>query len=192
MSRFVPPTLNYPMGSYRVLVADCPWRYRNKKTGGSHNSGAGQKYPTMELEELMMMRGWIEAAMFQDSVCFLWAVNPLLPQAFTVLRAWDFSFTTMLTWHKDSARPGTGYWFRGVTEHVLFGVRGNVPAFRSNVENLVKAPVRGHSVKPFEFFDHIEPAIRLMRPRLELFARRMRPGWDGGVAPMADAKGGPT
>lgn len=186
--KFVPPPTPQ-FGRYQVLLADPSWSYRNVRTGGSHRSGAAQKYPPMTLDEILDVGGWLDSAMARDSVCFLYVPTPLLPDGFTVLEYWGYDFKTAITWEKESRRPGLGHWFRGETEHVLFGISGKVRPFRSMVPNRFAAPVRGHSEKPVELYDHIEPAIAKYRRRLELFARVARPGWDGGGAPMADAKG---
>src|SRR5690349_18054715 len=111
--------------SYNVILADPPWSYSNKKTGGSMKSGSESKYPTMTLDELKEMN--IPAD--KNSVLFLWATVPLLPEAFEVMKAWGFKYKTMITWRKIESN-GMGFWWRGQTEHLLFRVRGNVKAFR--------------------------------------------------------------
>jgi N6-adenosine-specific RNA methylase IME4 len=110
----------------------------------------------------------------KDVVLFLWATNPLMREAFDVMAAWGWKYKTLLTWEKVNA-CGMGYWFRGVTEHLLVGVRGKIPAFRSREKNLFRARRRKHSEKPEEAFALIEAVSP--GPRLELFARRARPGW---------------
>ena len=73
---------------------------------------------------------------------------------------------------------GMGYWFRGQVEECLVGVRGDVKAFRLQKPNFIQSKARKHSQKPEEFFQLIEPAVENMNPKIELFARERRPGWD--------------
>jgi len=110
----------------------------------------------------------------KDSVLFLWATTPLMREAFDVMAAWGWKYKTFLTWEKTNA-CGMGYWFRGVTEHLLVGVRGKVKAFRSREKNLFRAKRRKHSEKPDEAFAVVEQVSP--GPYLELFARRPREGW---------------
>jgi N6-adenosine-specific RNA methylase IME4 len=110
----------------------------------------------------------------QDSTLWLWATVPLLPEAFAVMKAWGYRYKTMLTWHKVNGH-GMGYWFRGHTEHVLLGVRGDVKAFRSKRRNLIENNVGRHSAKPDQIHEIIEELCQ--PPLLELFARRKRIGW---------------
>lgn len=93
-----------------------------------------------------------------------------------MLGAWGFEYTTMLTWHKLGA-PGMGWYFRGDTEHVLFGVKGKlgIPS-RLRLSNHFAAARTGHSSKPDRFYEIVERVSP--DPRLEMFARRRRVGWD--------------
>ena len=108
---------------------------------------------------------------------FLWATNPLLPEALETMKAWGFKYKTMITWHKERCK-GMGYWFRGHTEHILVGVKGNVKAFRSLEHNIKKLPVEKHSKKPDEFRQMIEAVTGNLGNRIELFARNNHDGWD--------------
>jgi len=110
-----------------------------------------------------------------NAVLFLWATNPLLPDAFAVMKAWGFKYKTLLTWEKENG-SGMGYWFRGVTEHCLLGIRGDVKAFRSPVKNLIRNKVGRHSAKPDKMHEIIESVTSGM-DRVALFARLQRPGW---------------
>ena len=94
-----------------------------------------------------------------------------MPEAFELMKAWGFKYKTMLTWKKSS---GTGYWFRGVTEHILFGVRGDVLAFRSGKDNFHECKSGKHSQKPHFFRTLIADVTKTAfeePKRLELFAR---------------------
>jgi N6-adenosine-specific RNA methylase IME4 len=161
------------MKLYDVIYADPPWSYKNKRTGGSMISGAETKYPTMSVLEICDMH--VPSA--KDSCLFLWATVPLLPEAFQVMEAWGFKYKTMLTWRKIMSL-GMGYWYRGQCEHLLFGVKGKVKAFRIQESNFIQTKALRHSEKPEEFRRLIERSTLHMPNKLELFARKQSPGWD--------------
>lgn len=162
---------------YQLVYGDPPWNYTNKKTGGSMSSGAAQKYPCLPTKDIIALRPPVDRC----AVLFLWVTVPFLPDGLEVLRGWGFAYKTMHTWHKVGGRPGTGFWFRGETEHLLFGIRGKVPAFRAMVPNHYSHPALGHSEKPPYFRQMAEATTRLAfaePPKLEMFARHATPGWD--------------
>lgn len=138
------------------------------------NSGSGDKYPTMSVEEIGALP--IKNIADKNSVLFLWATVPLLPEALNVMSAWGFRYKTKITWHKVG-RKGLGYWLRGEVEDLLFGVRGNVKEFRCQSSNFLEIPPLAHSEKPEEFRRLIEAATEGMEPKIELFARKRVPGW---------------
>ncbi len=131
-------------------------------------SGAAQKYETMTLEEIESMPIAEELAE-KDSALFLWATVPLLPEALRVMKAWGFNYKTVLFW--DKKRFGTGYWYRGQVEMLLFGTRGKVKAFRVPERNLFSDKSTVHSRKPAYYRELIERSWPDVR-RIELFARR--------------------
>jgi len=157
---------------YKTILADPPWSYRNKNTGGSMTSGSATKYPTMTIAEI----GALDVASIaaRDAVLFLWATVPLLPEVMPVLAMWGFTYKTALFWVK-TGRNGMGFWFRGGVEMCLVGARRGTKALRSQQSNVIYAPVRAHSQKPEEFYNLVEPVTK--GPRVELFARAVRPGW---------------
>lgn len=157
---------------YNVIYADPPWSYENKSVKadveGKEISIDG-RYDLMTLNDLKNMP--IMDITENDAVCFMWATNPLLPEALELLKAWGFKYKTMLTWKKTSC---SGYWFMGITEHILFGVRGNVKAFRSGLLNFYACKSGMHSQKPSYFRNLISAAVEKTIPepkKLELFAR---------------------
>jgi len=158
---------------YQIIYADPPWSYKNKRTGGTMQSGAANKYSTMSVGDICALP--VSDISDRNSVLFLWATVPLLPEALEVMKAWGFKYKTMLTWRKIMSL-GMGFWFRGQTEHLLLGVRGKVKAFRIQKPNFVQCKVGRHSQKPQEFRDLIEMAS--LQPRIELFAREKTDGWD--------------
>lgn len=167
---------------YRTIVADPPWRYRTH-TAPSGRPGRRRLSPPNASAQYSTLTAAAIAAMpvsdiaERDAHLYLWATNPLLREAFDVMDAWGFRYITTLTWRKSGGGAGMGYYFRVETEHVLFGVRGDAPIPVDRRErNWFDAPRRGHSVKPPEFFDIVERVSP--GPRVELFARQPRLGWD--------------
>ena len=166
-----------PNKKYKLILADPPWEYKNRKTGGSLKSGAVQKYPVMSLEDICNLK--VSEISMKDSVLFLWATTPLLPEAFEVMKAWQFKYKTAIYWRKIMSL-GMGYWFRGQAEVCLLGIKGKIKAFRSQRPNFIQCKVGKHSQKPMKFFNLIEPIIRKydLNPKIELFARDRKEGWD--------------
>lgn len=167
----------FPTGNYKTIVADPPWQYRNKNTGGSMISGSNAKYPTLSLEEICNLP--IPDISDKNCVLFLWSTTPLNDYAFEVMKAWKFQYKTKIYWRKIMSL-GMGFWFRGQVEECLIGIKGNVKAFRCQKPNFIQSKVRNHSQKPEEFFQLIEPEIEKynLNPKIELFARESRVGWD--------------
>jgi N6-adenosine-specific RNA methylase IME4 len=170
-----PIVIPFPNRKYQVIVADPPWQYKNKKTGGSMKSGSAAKYPTMALNEICDLP--VPDICEKNSILFLWGTTPLPRHSLEVMDARGFQFKTKIYWVKP--RLGMGFWFRGGVEECLIGIRGNVKAFRCSKPNFIQAPVRKHSQKPEEFFELIEPELDRfgLTSRIELFARNTRPGW---------------
>lgn len=175
------------MKKYNVIYCDPPWTYDNKSVKGDGEGkeiAIDNRYKLMTLDDLKNMP--IKEITQKDAVCFMWATNPLMPEAFELLKAWGFKYKTMLTWKKTSC---SGYWFMGITEHILFGIKGNVKAFRSGLLNFHECKSGSHSQKPHYFRELISKAVAttIENPvKLELFARsrdNMFPdyeyeGWD--------------
>lgn len=136
-------------------------------------SGSASKYPVLSLDEIKRLP--INLISAPDSVLFLWATTPLLPEAFDVMKSWGFCYKTSLYWEKI-AMLGLGFWYRGQVEQLLLGVKGNVRAFRIQKPNLIQSKVRAHSQKPDEMYELIEACG--LSPKLELFASTKRGGWD--------------
>lgn len=176
---------------YRTIVLDPPWEYE-RASGLGGKRAAADHYPTMTNAQIaaLPVPDWSEPT----AHLYLWVTNPRLfaepgdglgPRQ--MLDAWGFRYVTLLTWHKLGA-PGMGWYFRGDTEHVLVGVRGKCPiAPELRVSNFFAAPRTGHSAKPDRFYEIVERVSP--EPRLEVFARRRRYGWDvwGNEAPEAAA-----
>lgn len=168
----VPPRLTLaaplPDGVYRTIVADPPWSYGNKATRGA----ADNHYPTMSLDALADLD--VEDRAADAAHLYLWVTNGFLREGFDLVAAWGFTYKACLTWVKPQI--GLGNYFRGATEHVLFGVRGGLRTNDRTLRNWFEAPRGRHSAKPDSFYDLVEKASP--GPFLEMFARRRRLGWD--------------
>lgn len=157
--------------TYQTLVLDPPWDWGDE--GDVDQFGrARPTYATMPIAEIAALP--IPALAAANAHIYLWITNRSLPKGFVLLESWGFRYVTLLTWTKPSI--GMGNYFRGSTEHVLFGVRGSLPLLRRDVGTWFSA-VRPnlHSGKPEAFYALIETCSP--GPWLELFARRARPGW---------------
>jgi ParB/RepB/Spo0J family partition protein len=157
---------------YGVIYADPPWPFGVWADSGKDRS-ADNHYPTMSTEAIKALP--VPAG--DDAVLFLWATPMMLPEAIEVMAAWGFKFKTCIVWEKD--RDGLGYWVRNRVELLLIGSRGNVPAPPPGDQppQIIKASRGRHSEKPTivaEFIQRMFPNIA----KLEMFARRARPGWD--------------
>jgi N6-adenosine-specific RNA methylase IME4 len=161
--------------SYPVILADPAWRFEvyDRETGLDVTADA--HYPTMPIEDICALPVGGLAA--RDAVLFMWTTAPCLPQAFEVLSAWSFDYVTHLVWVKD--RSGLGYWVRNQHELLIISRRGNMPAAspRNRPRSIINAPRRAHSQKPDEAYELIERMYPEL-PKIELFARSRRPGWD--------------
>nr|WP_208417512.1 MT-A70 family methyltransferase [Sphingopyxis panaciterrae] len=163
-------------------MADPPWRFANRTGKMAPEHHRLSRYGTMDLEEIKALPVVEVAA--RPSHLYLWVPNALLSEGMEVMNAWGYQYKTNLIWHKirKDGGPdgrGVGFYFRNVTEVILFGVRGKgartLPPGRSQV-NFLATRKREHSRKPDELYDIIEACSP--GPRLELFARGGRPGWE--------------
>lgn len=166
---------------YATIMADPPWQFQNRTGKMAPEHKRLLRYPTMELKEIMEMPVAKLAA--ARSHLYLWVPNALLQEGLKVMEAWGFTYKTNIVWYKirKDGGPdgrGVGFYFRNVTELLLFGLRGSMRTLqpgRTQV-NLISTRKREHSRKPDEIYDLIEECSP--GPRLELFARFGRTGWD--------------
>lgn len=165
-----------------TVLADPPWRFRNRGGKVSPEHRRLMRYPTMELDAIAKLPVPDIAA--ETAHLYLWCPNAILPDGLKVMAAWGFDYKANIVWHKvrkdgGSDGSGVGFYFRNVTEMILFGVRGKrartLAPGRTQV-NLLASRKREHSRKPDEQYDLIETCSP--GPYLELFARGIRPGWD--------------
>lgn len=167
---------------YRTIYADPPWQFQNRTGKVAPEHKRLRRYETMTLDDIKKL----PVADISDERChlYLWVPNALLPEGLEVMKSWGFIYKTNIIWEKirHDGQPdgrGVGFYFRNVTEILLFGIRGNknrtlAPA-RSQV-NLIRSIKREHSRKPDEIIPIIEACSP--GPYLELFARGDRKGWD--------------
>lgn len=164
-------------GGYGLIMADPPWHFRTRSAKGITVKGAGGQYATMGRSAIEDMPVGDLAA--KDAILWLWATNPMLPDAFAVMRAWGFTFKTAGHWVKTTKHGklafGTGYILRCAGEPFLIGTRGQ-PKTARNVRSVVMGPIRQHSRKPDEAYAEAEKLLPGVE-RLDLFARQERPGW---------------
>ena len=153
------------MKTYQTILADPPWKY-----GKGWGWGAGEYYPLMSLEDICDLK----VPSTENSHLWLWCPNGLLPQGLRVMKEWGFEYKTCLTWVKN--RSIFGYYLKGQTEQLLFGVKGKLPPNDRKQTTLINAKIRKHSQKPDEVYEIIEKISP--EPYLELFARNKRNGWD--------------
>jgi len=160
---------------YEIIYADPPW---NERGGGKIKRGADKHYPLMKTKDIMALS--VPSA--SNAHLYLWVTNNFLPDGLAVMKAWGFKYKTIITWHKD--RFGLGQYFRGQTEHCLFGVKGMLPYKIKNEKRqqgvtVFNAPRNKHSQKPIEMVRLIEKVSdRQGFNKLEMFARESRHGWD--------------
>lgn len=167
-------------GGFKTVLADPPWRFTNRTGKVAPEHRRLDRYGTMSLDEIMMMPVAEVAA--DNAHLYLWVPNALLPEGIRVMEAWGFRYVSNLVWakrRKDGGPDGrgVGFYFRNVTELVLFGVRGSLRTLqpgRSQV-NMIESRKREHSRKPDEQYPLIEACSP--GPYLELFARYAQPGW---------------
>lgn len=172
------------MGKYQTIVADPPWHYEGFATGpGNPRKGRARElkttdlpYDSMSLDEIKDLPVADLAA--ADCHLWLWTTSRYLPDAFSVIGAWGFSYRQALVWHKTgNPSPFGGSVAPIHAEFLLFATRGKLSTGRSFPGSVVSIPKPyKHSLKPEAFLDYIEAASPA--PRLEMFARRARFGWD--------------
>lgn len=163
------------MKKYKTIYADPPWM---ESGGGRIKRGADRHYQLMKTSEICALP-IIKDICAENCHCYLWVTNNHLPDGLKVLDAWGFRYVTMITWLKD--RQGLGQYFRGITEHCIFGVRGNLPykvskGKRQQGKTGFYAVRYKHSRKPNEMRSMIEKVS--YPPYIELFARRQSLNWD--------------
>ena len=172
--------LPHVAGGFQTVLADPPWRFQNRTGKVAPEHRRLDRYSTMTIDDICNMP--VNACTAENAHLYLWVPNALLPDGLRVLNAWGFRYVSNVVWakrRKDGGPDGrgVGFYFRNVTELILFGVKGSMrtlPPARSQV-NMIETRKREHSRKPDEQYQLIEQCSP--GPYLELFARYAQPGW---------------
>lgn len=165
-----------PEKKYNIIYADPPWRYWE-----SGNKNQSEHYKTMTIDEICDLP--IKDISAEDSVLFLWVTYPILAEAFRVIEAWGFKYSTAaFVWVKknktaDSPFFGCGAWTRANSELCLLATRGSVQRLDATISQIVESPIEEHSKKPDIVRELIERLVGKL-PRVELFCRNPADGWD--------------
>lgn len=166
---------------FATIMADPPWQFVNRTGKVAPEHRRLNRYGTMTLPEIMALP--VAEAAAPTAHLYLWVPNALLPEGLEVMRAWGFNYKSNIVWHKirkdgGSDGRGVGFYFRNVTEIILFGVRGKnartLDPGRTQV-NYLATRKREHSRKPDEQYPLIESCSP--GPYLEMFGRGVRRGW---------------
>jgi N6-adenosine-specific RNA methylase IME4 len=166
---------------FKTILADPPWQFTNRTGKMAPEHRRLSRYSTMSVEQILKLP--VPQIAADTAHLYLWAPNALLPEGLAVMAAWGFKYKSNIVWHKirkdgGSDGRGVGFYFRNVTEMILFGVRGKnartLKPGRTQV-NYLATRKREHSRKPDEQYSIIESCSP--GPYLELFARGERPAW---------------
>ena len=166
------------MGKYQIILADPPWPYADKGIRGGVKKHYGTKLSMGDFE--MLRIGDLAA---ENCAMFLWVTGPFMLEGIRLLGKWGFTYKNIsFVWVKkntksDSLFWGTGHYTRANAEYVLFGIKGKMKRESAGVHSIIMSPVGRHSSKPIELYDKIDALFGDV-PRLELFARNEKEGWD--------------
>ena len=167
--------------AFATVLADPPWQFVNRTGKMAPEHKRLNRYQTMTLREICELP--VQEVVAPTAHLYLWVPNALLPQGLEVLKAWGFTYKSNIVWHKlrkdgGSDGRGVGFYFRNVTEILLFGTRGKnartLQPGRTQV-NYIGTRKREHSRKPDEQYAVVEGCSS--GPRLEMFSRGVRDGW---------------
>ena len=177
--------ISFPDKKYKTILADPPWRYnRGWDTGSKHSvfdikynlKSVSMPYDEMTIDEIRLLP--IYKIIDKNCDLYLWTTQKYLPAAFGILQFWNFKYCQTLTWCKTPMGTGQGGLFCPATEFLILGRKGKMPLGKTRVDttwwNVKRTNI--HSKKPEFFQDVIETVSDA--PRIELFARRTREGWD--------------
>ncbi len=170
-----PPLLK----QYHVIYADPPWQYSTSTN--TLDAVTDHHYSTMRLDDIQTYLNDNNILSADNAVLFLWATNPFLKKALSVVDAWGFEYKTNIVWVKtELKKPGVGYYVRGRHELLFICAKGSFTPLdnvRPPIGSVLEAPINEHSQKPSEVYEIIErlyPGCTY----LELFGRNKRDGWD--------------
>lgn len=180
MNQISEPLASFPSMQFGTILADPPWLFQNSTGKMAPEHKRLYRYHTMTDNEIMEMP--IQELALPQCHLYLWVPNALVQTGLKVMESWGFTYKTLLTWYKvrkdgGPDRRGVGFYFRNVTELILFGVRGKIRTLAPGrtQENIIISQKTGHSRKPDQIYTIIESCSP--GPYLELFARTTRPDW---------------
>lgn len=178
---------------FSTILADPPWPYTSSKAivgnggRGNQDGKASQitqvnvlnHYSTMSITDIKNLP--VKNHLEKNAHLYLWTTNSFMVEAHEIARAWGFIPKTIITWvkqqhHNNKVSMKTGYWYRSCTEHIVFAVKGSLRLKGPTAPTAFLSPRLPHSVKPDKFYEIIEQ--QSPGPFLELFARKVRSGWD--------------
>jgi N6-adenosine-specific RNA methylase IME4 len=174
------PDLDIYRAAFGTILIDPPWRFTNRTGKVAPEHKRLRRYNTMTFDEIAALP--VGALAQAKSHLYLWCPNALLYEALKIMQAWGFTYKTNIVWLKirQDGGPdgrGVGFYFRNVTELLLFGVKGKLRTLHAGRRqvNLLASRKREHSRKPYEIYNLIQACSP--GPYLELFAREQVPGW---------------
>jgi len=185
----LPPDIGSATNGYKTIVVDPPWKYgiwgggsgkgkdmRKAQSFKPYTQNLPLPYPTMTIDEIKSLP--IARVAADNCELYLWTTQKYLPVSFDVLEVWGFKYCQTITWCKKPRGTGQGGVYCPTTEFIVLGRKGKMPKVKriDSTWFLTKRPNNSHSKKPEYFQDMIETVSE--PPRLEIFARRKRDGWD--------------
>lgn len=177
----VPEPVPLPDGKFSCIVSDPPWPMQKIERNERPAQGVALDYPVMSLEDIAALPVGDLAA--DDCHLYLWVTHKFLPAGLDLLDGWGFRYQCVMTWRKNVGITPFSWMYD--TEHVIFARRGSLPLTRLGLRLSFEAPVAGHSVKPDVFYERVVSASP--GPRLEMFSRRKRDGFEAWGNEVADA-----
>jgi N6-adenosine-specific RNA methylase IME4 len=178
--------MKFPNKKYSVIYADPPWAPNNKSIGGSKNNrgigGAAHQYSVMSVKDICELP--VKNIAADDCLLFMWWLASMPKEAIAVVEAWGFKIKTMtcFSFLKQTSTGkdffGMGFYSRANQEQCLVARKGKSLVINHGINQNIKEVYVGHSRKPDGAYEKIEAMCGGV-PRIELFARRTRPGWDG-------------
>ena len=167
---------------YQIIYADPPWQYKvwSRK---SNSRSAESHYRTMNIEDIINLKGFINEISDENCILFIWVTYPCLKEGLKVIEQWGFQYKTCgFTWVKKNKKSnswfwGMGYWTRANSELCLIATKGKIKRISKKVHQIIDTPIEEHSRKPAIVRDKIIELVGDLS-KIELFAREKVPGWD--------------
>lgn len=174
-------TIEMLQKKFSTILIDPPWRFANRTGKMAPEHKRLRRYPTMSFEEIAELP--VPDLACEQSHLYMWCPNALLFEALQIMKAWGFVYKTNIVWYKvrKDGGPdgrGVGFYFRNVTELVLFGIKGKIRTLQPGRRqtNIIVSRKQEHSRKPNNLYEIIEACSPA--PQIEMFARVRRKGWE--------------